>query len=144
MGASLQEMRNWAFLLCALGVAGCSLPMPPLLRGATAAGGGWYGGCPPANEVERQSMAGPEAISPELNQRLNAQFPDGTPATKLVSALVSQGFAQTAPCANDKTIRHAVFRGGRSIFETWAEVAWKEDSDGRIVWVKGSVAYTGP
>ena len=86
-------------------------------------------------------MQGPEAISPEFNQRLNAQFPAGTQATKLVSALASQGFAQTAPCANDATIHHAVFRGG-TFPETWAEVAWKQDADGRIVWVKGYVEYT--
>ena len=103
------------------------------------------GGCPPANEAERQLMAGPEAISPELNERLIAQFPQGTPATKLVSALLSQGFAQTAPCASDATIHHAVFRGGgHFLIETWAEVAWKQDAYGRIVWTKGFVAYTGP
>lgn len=135
-------MRNWMFALCLLGLAGCALPTPPLLRGPIPASSGWDNGCPRADGVDRPSRSGSEG-SPELNRRLNAQFPAGSSASALASTLAAQGFTRIEPCANDATIHSATFVGGRSWVETWSQVAWQQDAEGRIVWVKGSVAYTG-
>ena len=135
-------MRNWGLVLCLLGVAACAPPTPPLLRGPIAADGGWDDGCPRAAGVDPPSRSG-SAGTPELNRRLNAQFLAGSSASALASTLAAQGFARIQACATDATIHSATFVGGRSWVETWSQVAWKQDAEGRIVWVKGSVAYTG-
>ncbi len=124
-----------------------SPPTPPLLRDATAGGGWSSGGCPPHLGDEAMA-AGPEARSPEVEDRLSHQFPPGTPATALVASLVDQGFRPEAPCDNDPSIRRALFdqRGGTFLgpAPAWARVAWKVDDQGRVVWTKADVAYTGP
>jgi hypothetical protein len=134
-------MRSWGFALCLLSLAACAPPTPPLLRGPIPANSGWDdGGCPRVGDVDHPS--GSEG-SPELNRRLNAQFPAGSSASALASTLAAQGFVQVKPCATDGSIHRAKFVGGWSMVETWSLVAWKQDTEGRIVWVKGSVAYTG-
>jgi len=148
-------MRRSLIVLGALAVAAC-VPLrpatPALLRNATAKGGSWLGGCPPANDSERvlaEGIArGQEALSPEVSQRLDAQFPPGSSSAKLWAFLKAQGFKETPPCANEKSIRHAVFtQEGGSFFgpyPAWSQIAWKEDENGRVVWTKATLAYTGP
>ena len=82
-------------------------PAPPLLEHVSGASG-WFGGCPPGNEkdaVERARMG--EALSPELNRKLAAQFPPGSSADSLVRTLTTQGFKLTGACQNDSTIHRA-------------------------------------
>ena len=120
-------------------------PTPPLLENARAAGGWWSGGCPPKDEFEKASE---EAKSPEVEDRLRMQFPPGTPANLLRSALLLQGFSFIDDCPNDLSIKRATFQqnGGGFFgpYPAFAIVAWKIDGEDRIIWTKGTVAYTGP
>jgi len=119
-------------------------PAPPLLEHVTA-GGGWFGACPPRNELEAVSRAkSGEALSPELNQKLAAQFPPGSAAASLVRTLAEQGFKLAEACQNDSTIRRAWFQGPTrgAIFETRAEIYWKTEGDA-LVWTKGFVMFLG-
>lgn len=125
-------------------------PTPPLLRNVTAQGGWWNGGCPPRDAVEaRLNAASPEALSPELTERLVRQFPVGGDAGRLERTLRDQGFQQVrAPCATAPAIRLAEFRqrggGFYGPYPIFAQVAWEQNGAGRLVWVKGTVAFTGP
>jgi hypothetical protein len=88
----------------------------------------------------------PEALSPELNQRLRQQFPAGSSGDRLAQTLTVQGFQGLAACEADPSIRRAQFRGRTGdpiVPEVFSVVAWKEDAKGGIVWTKGLVAYTG-
>lgn len=118
--------------------------LPPLLKGARSASG-WVGACPPHNEREAawQSRV---ALSPELNQRLDEQFPTGSSENALVQSLISQGFTIFhRPCDNDAAILHANFQqrgGGLFYYPMTANVFWKADG-GKVVWTKGFVAFSG-
>jgi hypothetical protein len=116
-------------------------PAPALLQRVSSASG-WFGGCPPGN-AEPPRMRG-EALSPELNQKLAAQFPPGSSADSLVRTLTAQGFKLTGTCQTDSTIHRAGFGGPTrgSIFETRAEIYWKTQGD-TIVWTKGFVMFLG-
>jgi hypothetical protein len=119
-------------------------PAPPLLERVSGASG-WFGGCPARSEneaVERAKWG--EALSPELNQKLAAQFPPGSSSATLVQTLTAQGFKLTGPCQNDSTIYRAGFAGMTrgSIFETRAEIYWKTQGDA-VVWTKGFVMFMG-
>jgi hypothetical protein len=120
-------------------------PAPPLLQNVSGASG-WFGGCPPRNAqeaVERATMGG-EALSPELNQKLAAQFPPGSSADSLTRTLTAQGFQLAGPCQNDSTIHRAGFGGTTrgSAFETRAEIYWKAEGN-TLVWTKGFVMFIG-
>jgi hypothetical protein len=117
-------------------------PAPALLQNVSGASG-WFGGCPPGNKEPPRMMG--EALSPELNQRLAAQFPPGSSADSLVQTLTAQGFKLTGTCQTDSKIHRAGFgpsptRG--SIFETSAEIYWKTEGD-TVVWTKGFVMFLG-
>jgi len=119
-------------------------PAPALLEHISGASG-WFGGCPPENEKEAVERARwGEALSPELNQKLAAQFPPGSSADSLVRTLTAQGFKLTGPCQNDSTIQRAGFGGTTrgSIFATHAEIYWKTEGDS-VVWTKGFVMFMG-
>ena len=89
-----------------------------------------------------------EARSPEVESRLADQFPPGTPEEDLKASLANQGFRPALACDNDPSIHRATFsqRGGGFYgpYPAYAEVAWKVDADGKIVWTKAVVLYTGP
>jgi hypothetical protein len=116
-------------------------PAPALLQHVSGASG-WFGGCP-AGINEPARMSG-EALSPELNQKLAAQFPAGSRADSLVRTLEAQGFKLTGTCQTDSTIHRAGFGGPTrgSIFETRAEIYWRTEGD-TIVWTKGFVMFVG-
>lgn len=151
-------VRSWLVFLagCAVGgvivlgavAAGWPGPKPPLpsLLQNVSAGGGWWGACPPQTEEEARLREGrPIAISPELNERLARQFPAGTMESVLTDALSSQSFSLLLPCKGDNSIRVAGFQqqgGGLLSPPITAEVYWKVDQSGAIVWTKGFVRYT--
>jgi len=86
------------------------------------------------------------AISPELDARLKQQFPPGTSEQALVNALMSQGFKRVGSCHTDASIQQASFsKPGTGIlpYDIGADVYWKHDDRGRIVWTKGLVQYSG-
>jgi hypothetical protein len=120
-------------------------PPTPLLLQDVSARGGWWGACPAKNDVEAKSH--PHlAISPELNQRLGEQFPPGSDEAKIIDTLKKQGFALPRPCDGDDSIRSAMFnQQGGSLFASplSAEVFWKVDGAGNILWTKGFVRYIG-
>ena len=126
---------------------GLTPPTPPLLKDAQAEGGWASGGCP-AHPYEVAFAKDREARSPNVEERLAQQFPSGTSEQELVLALQRQGFELTPPCDNDTQIHHAVFRqkGGAiwGPYPMFANIAWKIDELGHIVWTKAFVAYTGP
>jgi hypothetical protein len=128
------------------GWPGSKPSLPPLLRNVTA-GGGWWGACPPETPEYSQERAGrPLAVSPELDLRLAEQFPAGSSERRLVDALRTQGFELMAPCKNEQSIRVAAFvqhGGGLLSYPITANVYWKVDQSGNIVWTKGFVRYTG-
>lgn len=136
-----------------LAVSGCREPLtpstPPLLEKVTAAGGWWNGGCPPKDKLEADRWKpSEEALSPELMARLSGQFPVGSPASRLEQNLKQQGFIVRRPCNEIPTIRVGEFRqsggGLDGPYPIWAQVAWKQDATGKIMWTKGTVAFTGP
>jgi hypothetical protein len=120
-------------------------PAPPALLEHVTAAGGWFGGCPPRNEQEAGMRAkSGEALSPELNRKLAAQFPPGSPAEPLMRTLAEQGFAPGPSCENDSTIRSAAFHGPTrgAIFDIHAVIYWKTENQA-LVWTKGFVAFDG-
>jgi len=116
-------------------------PTPPLLRDVSAGGGWWGQGCP-RTEADGDS---PEALSPQLDRRLRASFPPGSPARRLVQTLSEQGFGRAEHrCPGEPAISSATFHQyGVGLAGMTADVAWREDAKGAIVWTKGHVAYEG-
>lgn len=115
---------------------------PPLLREVTAVGGWMSEGC---LKSPNGTLFRPEALSPELMSRLQADFPPGSDAEQLRSAVLAQGFHMGKPCADDPSIVHATFRqtgGDLSRLPIVATIAWKA-AHGRIVWTKGFVDFRG-
>jgi hypothetical protein len=75
-------------------------------------------------------------------ERLNRQFPVGSPASALERELVRQGF-KVEVCKTDPTVRKAVYRwkehwGGQGL------IAFKSDQNGRLIWSTGFNSYGGP
>lgn len=145
-------MRSFLLATFSLLVGGCGQPLKPLtpqlLKGATAAGGWWSGGCPDRPEDAHTRGNTPEALSPELTSRLTAQFPKGSDAAKVWTALSQIGFLEEPPCENDHNIKRATFRqsGGNVLtgpIPMFASVAWRVNALDKIEWTKGSVAYMG-
>jgi hypothetical protein len=88
-----------------------------------------------------------EAISPNVTERLQIQFPAGSPSVRLEQELQDQGFERLPPCESDASIHRAAFHqtGGHAFsYPIDAIVAWKVTGDGRIVWSKAHVYFTGP
>ena len=92
-------------------------------------------------------MAGRKlAVSPDLSDRLNRQFPPGTPASALKAELSTDGFEPPSACEADPTIMGtAFFRKGSGLFayDVSASVYWKADADGKIIWTRGFIFYAG-
>lgn len=142
-------------LVCAalLATSGCGDPLtpstPPLLDKVTAVGGWWNGGCPPTDALEAElNEPSREALSPELMERLSTQFPAGSPARRLEQSLKEQGFSIKSPCDDLPAIRLGEFRqsggGFYGPYPVWSQIAWEQDTAGKILWTKGTVAFTGP
>ncbi|MCX4164353.1 MULTISPECIES: hypothetical protein [Paraburkholderia] len=84
--------------------------------------------------------------SPELDARLNAGFPPGTDDLKLKRTLTEQGFRVDGACKTDGSIHIAgFFRKGVGLlsYDVSAQIYWKVDQVGHIVWTKGFVMYIG-
>jgi hypothetical protein len=120
-------------------------PTPPLLDNAHA---GDQFVCPPRSAADEIIARPPQMGSPEVEARLARQFPAGTDEKRLITMLRAQGFAPTQECDNDPTIHGATFQQGGGGFwgpyPVYADIAWKVDDAGKIVWTKANVAYTGP
>lgn len=124
-------------LMAALGcLAGCQERLPPLVRGATARGGEGYD-C----EMDVAPSSDPRFdFSPEIVERLRRSFPPGSQSAQLRSSLARQGFKLEGPCSPDRSISFAQFRLNKN--EVVADVYWREDTSGRIIWTFGEVSYT--
>lgn len=146
------RMRRW-FISCAgivafVATGACSEavspPLPSLAIGATTTGGS-NSLCRP--DYEQGSTPATASHSPEINQKLNRDFPPGSPAILLRRSLVRQGFQMHGPCSPDRSISVATFRqrGGNGItsFPVFVSAYWKEDGGGRLVWASGDIAWTG-
>lgn len=136
-----------------LALGGCAdkltPPTPPLLQNVSAAGGWWNGGCPPRNATEAQLFEqSREALSPELMERLTRQFPVGSDASQLEHNLNEQGFTFRLPCDGHSAIHLGEFRqrggGFYGPYPIFAQIAWEQNNAGEIMWIKGTVAFTGP
>jgi hypothetical protein len=140
--AALIVMTPTGRIIWASTIAAMFAPPAPALLQHVSGASGWFGGCPPgSNEPPRM---GGEALSPELNQKLTAQFPPGSSADALVRTLTAQGFKPTGTCETDSTIHRAGFGGPTrgSIFETHAEIYWKTEGD-TVIWTKEFVMFMG-
>ena len=117
-------------------------PTPPLLVGVSSMRTrAHHSGCPP---WDADDLHNPGSIE----DRVERTFPAGTPQTEVVSSLSRQGFKIEPVCASDPTIAYATFiqsgGGFYGPYPAFAEVTWKVDPTGRVIWASGSVAYTGP
>jgi hypothetical protein len=118
-------------------LTGCQRNLPPLVKGATVTGGGQGYDC----EMGATPASDPRFnFSPEIIERLRKQFPPGSSSAALRSALVLQGFKLHGPCSPDHSISFAQFRLNKN--EVVANVFWREQSDGQIIWTFGDVGYT--
>lgn len=142
-GVRCPVVWRWVAVLV-LGVSACSSNVPELLRGASA-GGGYWGACPPPKEIgARTSLS--LALSPEFNSRLAAEFPPGSAEKDLIATLRHQGFQPAGTCPTDARIKIWGFHAEGSGFSgpaITAQAYWQADSQDRVVWTKGFVAYTG-
>jgi hypothetical protein len=128
-------------LLLGLATACSSSKIPEILRGVSA-GGGYWGACPRPDWASKS----PLAISPEFNDRLATRFPPGSPESRLIEDLSREGFVMMGACESAPTIRIMTFKAegiGLVVSEIGASAYWQADANGKIVWTKGFVAYTG-
>jgi hypothetical protein len=146
------RMRPW-LLIASVSVAalvtvigGCTqVALPPLLRNVSS-GGGSTDVCPTEGGDVSNSLAMiGSASSPELDQRLQREFPPGSGEGGLVNVLIEQRFVvQATPCGTDSSIHLAIFRQTKGLFfPTMATVWWKVDQQNNIVWTEGFVFYDG-
>ena len=85
-------------------------------------------------------MAGPLALSPELNVRLMKEFPPGSPASRLNKELVREGFRLDAPCDEDKSIHTASYLQEHYVlYQLQSSVYWKFDRQNKLIWTMGFV-----
>jgi hypothetical protein len=138
-------IRSALLVFVVVGLAGCTAlrpETPPLLQNVTSQGGWWSNGCPPRSEMEASLADGRQASA-----RVAAKFPVGSDAKALESHLGEVGFDKAAACEGDASIRHASFRqtggGLYGPYPMFATVAWKTGEDGRILWTRANVTYTG-
>jgi hypothetical protein len=131
-----------------LALSGCGQAveeLPEILIGATTTGGSnslCEGGNDHGSPTETASH------SPEIVERLRADYPAGSPASKLRTTLLRQGFIIHDGCSFDKTVSWAEFRQRRSngvatYQAAFGTVYWKQDPAGRVIWATGDIAYTG-
>ena len=143
----LGSLKPAVRLAGALMVSGCSNAneeLPAILHGVSA-GSGYSSACP-TPKAEEASSVRKLAISPELDQRLLEAFPPGTTEESLTSFLLKQGFSFNGSCDTDPLVRHASFNlkaKGFLRYSTHAQVFWRVDADGRVVWTKGFAGFTG-
>ena len=139
---------SWAGVVALAATGACSEavspPLPTLATGATTTGGS-NSLCRP--DYGQGSTPATASHSPEMNQRLNRDFPPGSKAVLLRRSLVRQGFQLNGACSPDHGVWLATFRqrGGNGItsFPAFVSVYWKEDGDARLVWASGDIAWTG-
>ena len=136
------------FVAACLALSGCGQAveeLPQILIGATTTGGSnslCEGGNDHGSSTETASH------SPEIVERLRADFPAGSPASKLRTNLSRQGFIIHDGCSVDKSVSWAEFRQRRSngvatYQAAFGTVYWKQDPAGRVIWATGDIAYTG-
>jgi hypothetical protein len=118
-----------------------NLLLPPMLRSVTAGGQG--DPCHPDPLWENMPAESPSRPrgSPELNERLEREFPQGSSEENLIRALYRRGFKELAKCENDQSIRRAWFHRVFPI-EMNVVVYWKTDPQNALVWTRGHVWYT--
>jgi len=120
--------------------------LPALLANATA-GSGWNSACPGRNEHERAMISRSKlALSPDLSERLDRQFPIGSPESALKNELAADGFAAPESCEADPSIMRARFfqkGAGFLRYDVDASVYWKTDGNGKLVWTAGFIFYGG-
>ncbi|WP_296738659.1 hypothetical protein [Mesorhizobium sp.] len=142
MARMVALLRLILWLACCAAITSCGQDVPPLLQGVSARGG-WYGGCPRPASASKEKPA----LSPELDQRLRVQFPPGTPASKLSTTLVNQGFTIGSPCKEDTSIKVANYiqkeDGILLLTRTESSVFWKVHEQENIVWTQGFVMFIG-
>jgi hypothetical protein len=136
------------FVAACLALSGCGQAveeLPQILIGATTTGGSnslCEGGNDHGSSTETASH------SPEIVERLRADFPAGSPASKLRTNLLRQGFIIHDGCSVDKSVSWAEFQQRRSngvatYQAAFGTVYWKQDPAGRVIWAHGDIAYTG-
>jgi hypothetical protein len=85
------------------------------------------------------------AHSPEIVAKLRKQFPAGSSAAALESALLTQGFKMEI--CNMPNVKRATFSqtGGNGItsMSAFANVTWKTNASGQIVWTTGNISFLG-
>jgi len=116
--------------------------VPEILRGVSA-GGGYWGACPSPQWAPKQDEL---AISPEFNDRLATRYPPGSAEIRLLEDLTREGFKDSGHCESEPAIRIMAFHAdgiGLLVSAITAQAYWQSDAQGRIVWTKGFVAYTG-
>jgi len=115
--------------------------LPPILRNLTASGHSY---CPVPKDLPE--IAKPKPVAPtEFDKRLAHEYPPGTSEASVVSSLKSLGFEVDGACKEDNTIRYAHYlQRGVGLVSLGADVFWKVDAKREIVWIRGSVSYTGP
>lgn len=142
----LRRRSTLVIALAVLAVAGVAFlvwpnnrPLPPLIVGAHSGGG--QSACPFA-DGHPPSVGD---VSPQLQVRLQEQFPSGTPVERLIKELKNQGFGDVLKCEHDPTIQWVGFykAAGFSLHATTAFVYWKADASGSLVWTKGYVFFVG-
>jgi len=127
-------MRHARSVMIAAAIApllgGC---MPPLLRGAQAGPADWPTCLNTGPILDTDFPPGP------LDQRLLARHPNGSNASALTNDLRRQGFKLQGPCPTAPSVSWATNRSGFGL----ANVFWKTDPAGNLVWSKGYVAWDG-
>jgi hypothetical protein len=142
-----RSLQSALLLAGAFIVSACSNAneeLPAMLHGVSS-GSGYSSACPARMEEEVLSIR-KLAISPELNQRLLEAFPPGATEEALTNFLLKQGFSFHGACDTDPLIRHASFNQkgkGFLAYRTHAQVFWEVDADGKVVWTKGVVGFSG-
>ncbi len=142
-----RSLQSAVLLAGAFIVSACSNAneeLPAILRGVSA-GSGYSSACP-VRKADEVSSTRKLAISPELNQRLLEAFPPGATEEALKNFLLKQGFSFHGACDIDPFVRHASFNQkgkGSLAYRTHAQVFWEVDADGKVVWTKGVVGFSG-
>ena len=119
-------------------------PLPPLLQGLGSVGGSTTV-CPPAS-VQEAAVRGQDsaatAWTPELQRRLEREFPPGSDPKQMGEWLRTLGFQILGSCRSDPSIRYAYFEqhGGFPLrpgaLPMWANVWWKVDVTDHLIWAK--------
>ena len=116
---------------------GACYHQPPLIEDATIDNNP-ISVCPTLTSESRARSG----LSPVFDGRLRRGFPPGTPETKLVAVLNSQGFQSQPSCTNEPSIHSAQWGQGGDRMPMVAVAAWKVDDHSRIVWTRGYLAHS--